>query len=442
MMKKANEETASVVKKATEEAASIVKKANDEADDILAKANAEKEAVMAETEKCKAALAENADKQIRDIKNNITQQKSIINSFNKEYKAMVDKYIKAYDPQVCADLIKDLDDIDGLVSDWAKNGIPDVVGTPKKAETTTHNPSPLQQQLQKAGVNVTMPKVEEKREETKVEEDNGVMPSPLTASSVASAAPQTSDTTEEETKSEAPKNFIKTGLAGNGGMAGIPANPSYGLGGERTLKNSVNHSETKTTESAPEPVSAANITVPKFGATAASDTTTSTATSSIPAFASALSNNSASTASSTADVKTDTAAAAETSTQADVKAEQKPGIYKVSADNKLYNDNNSSTSTGTTATPVNAVGSAPRAMGGMGLAPSSSSAQNNNVPKPGIYKIGADNKLTNSNAGYAPKAEQTDAANTANTSASQTTASVSSMTGMSKPGIYKVTDQQ
>jgi hypothetical protein len=294
-----------------------------------------------------------------------------------------------------------------------------------------------------------MPKVEEKHEEPK-EEVNGVMPSPLTASSVASQ-----QATEEETASEEPKNFIKTGLAGNGGMAGIPANPSYGLGGERTLKNSVNHSETKTTESVPEPVNTANITVPKFGSSSDSTnnstnngTTANTTASSIPAFASALSNNSsASTANATATstaIVTDSAA----------KNEQKPGIYKVSADNKLYNANNSAnntTNTTNTTNTANTTGSVNTglggglrgmgSMGGMGLAPSSNSTQNNNAPKPGIYKVGADNKLT-AGSNYAPKAEQSDTANTNANNNANANANASNATGMSKPGIYKVTDQQ
>lgn len=313
MIKQANEETATVIKKANEESAATVKKANDEAAEILKKANAEKDKIMAEAQKCSAAIAENADKQIQDIKDTIAQQKILINNFNKDYVALVDKYLKSYDPEATASVTKNLDEIVALVSEWQKNGIPETSAPKQNA------PQPaVQHKVPPFGVvNTPRPAAPVSNQEAKAETEEPKTvqsaPSPLAASSVPK--------TEEAPKQETAKPFIKTGLAGGVGMGGIPANPSYGLGGERTLKNSVSHSEApKPAEPAPEPVSAANINIPKFGEAAATEASKPEAEA------------------------------------------PKPGIYKVTADNHLYNENN------TTA-----------------------------APKPGIYKVTSDNKLYNDN---------------------------------------------
>jgi hypothetical protein len=332
---------------------------------------------MAEAHKCSAALAENAGKEIQDIKANITQQKILINSFNKDYSALVEKYLKAYNPEVTANVIKNLDDIDTMLNGWIKNGIPDVntnksnattipnlsygglngqktivpnlaitqttataTATAVAASTPVHTPAPA----------AATSEPEVKNEEPKTE----AIPSPLAASSVPKVE-------EPKPAQEAPKTFIKTGLAGGAGMGGIPANPSYGLGGERTLKNSVNHSETPkpAEQPAPEPVSTTNINVPKFGE----------------------------------------------AVEAEKPAQEapKPGIYKVSADNHLYNENNN----GNDSNNGNANNNVANNAGVNNAAVSNTSNANGNAanptnpanaaPKPGIYKVTADNHLYNDN---------------------------------------------
>lgn len=338
MIKQANEETAAVIKKANEESSVVLKKANEEAAEILRKANEEKNKIMAEAQKCSAALAENADKQIQDIKNTIAQQKTLINNFNKDYAALVDKYLKSYDAEATAGITKNLDEIDALVSEWQKNGIPE----PSAPKQNVPQPSVQHRVSPFGGANIPKPAaqvpVHVSSQETKPEAPKAAepAPSPLAASSVSKP--------EEAPKQETPKPFVKTGLAGGAGMGGIPANPSYGLGGERTLKNSVSHSEApKAAEPAPEPVSAANINVPKFGEAAAAEAPKPAAEA------------------------------------------PKPGIYKVTADNHLYNENRTIPAPASPVAPAQAV---PDKADAPSAAPAS---------KPGIYKVTSDNKLYNDN---------------------------------------------
>jgi hypothetical protein len=275
---------------------------------------------MAEAQKCSAALAENADNQIKDIKNNIAQQRALINSFTQEYNALVEKYTKAFDVEVGAKMTKDLDDIEALVNEWEKNGIPEPTGK-KPAQNMAVQVDANKQKLSniaafKAAAAENKPKDNSAQtQQTPVATNSAAAPSiqagPLAPGSVSNQK------VEEAPKEEAPKPFIKTGLAG-AGLGGIPANPSYGMGGERTLKNSVSHSEAPKVEEAPEPVSEPNVNVPKFGEGAN-----------------------------------------------DAENEQnapKPGIYKVSADNHLYNENE--------------------------MAP---------LPKPGIYKVSSVYNSNNEN---------------------------------------------
>lgn len=333
MIKQANEETAAVIKKANEEAAAIVKKANEEKDKIMAEAQA-----------ASAALATNADQQLKDIRASIAKQKVLISGFDKEYTALVEKYLKSYDSTETEKVTKKLDEIDAMVSDWEKSGLPKTEAKPAQQIPQT----PMQRMAAMNGFNLNTTKPVEKPAEKSTENpapktENPApktVPSPLTASSV----PKPAEAEEAKPKQEAPRTFIKTGLAGGAGMGGIPANPSYGLGGERSLKNSVSHSEApKQEQSAPEPVSMPSVNVPKF---VENVTEPKTAENDAP----------------------------------------KPGIYKVSADNHLYNDNR------------------PAQMAS-GVAPQPSVSQTvptpapemNNGPKPGIYKVSSDNKLYNDN---------------------------------------------
>lgn len=327
MIKQANEETSAVIKKATDEATVILKKANEEKDKILAEAQA-----------ASVALAANAGNQLKEIRTAVAKQKALMGSFDKEYKTMVEKYLKSYDGSEAERVNKDLDEIDAMVAEWEKSGIP------KVEEKSAHQmpQTAMQRVAAMNGMNISAPKQAPTPEPVAPKAENDVpkaMPSPLTASSVPKVEEK-----PEEPKQEAPKPFIKTGLAGGVGMGGIPANPSYGLGGERSLRNSVSHSEAPKQESAPEPVSAPSVDVPKFGE-----------------------NNN--------EPKQESAA-------------PKPGIYKVSADNHLYNNNR----------PVQP--SVNQAVPNPSPAPSASAPQAapaNNVPKPGIYKVSADNHLYNDN---------------------------------------------
>lgn len=362
MIKQANEETASVVKKANEQSAEMLKKANEEAAEILRSANEEKDKIMAEAKKCSAALAENADKQIQDIKNSVVKQKELITGFDKDFAALVDKYLKSYTPDTASNIIKNLDEIDSLVTEWQKSGIPEPTGTKQQSTPvqTNINPTMATSRVVAFGMGMPLkqqtPAPQQSTQDAKPAEEtpkSEPTPSPLAASSVPKP-------TEEEPKSDAPKSFVKTGLAGGIGMGGIPANPSYGLGGERTLKNSVSHSEApKSAEPAPEPVATAKINVPKFGET--------------------------------------TAAPAEEakSTQEAAPAQEapKPGIYKVTADNHLYNENNKSVNNGSAAdTSAQAAPAAENTQVKPGIY-----KVENTAPRPGIYKVTSDNKLYNDN---------------------------------------------
>lgn len=323
MIKQANEETGAVIKKANEEAAAILKSANEEKDKIMAEAQA-----------ASAAIEANAGNQLKEIKNSIAKQKTLMSGFDKEYSALVEKYLKNYDGSEAEKVIKNLDEIDAMVSEWEKSGVPKTEAKPVQQMSQT----PMQRMAAMSGISLSSSKPAEKPAEKASEaaaaktenEAPKVFPSPLAASSVPKPAEP------EEPKQEAPKPFIKTGLAGGVGMGGIPANPSYGLGGERSLRNSVSHSEAPKQEQAPEPVIEPSVNVPRFGENAAA-----------PA---APENNA-----------------------------PKPGIYKVSADNHLYNDNR----------PVQPE---PRVFPAPQAAPVT-----NNGPKPGIYKVNSDNKLYNDN---------------------------------------------
>lgn len=367
VVKKANEQSAEMLKKANEEYAALIKKANDEAAEILNEAENEKKRLIAEAHKTYDALAENADSQLADIKKAITKQKELIRGFDKDYAALVEKYLKVYTPDTAADMVKNLDEIDELVSEWQKSGVPEPTGAKQQNVAVQTNINPAMAATQHRAVSFGMPlkqqtpASQQTAQETKPADEapkSEPVPSPLAASSVPKPA-------EEEPKSEAPKPFVKTGLAGGMGMGGIPANPSYGLGGERTLKNSVSHSEApKNAEPAPEPVAAAKINVPKFGEAAAA-----------PA----------------EEAKPVQAAAP-------VQEAPKPGIYKVTADNHLYNENNKPAS------------SEPAANASAQAAPAAESTSQpapmvkpgiykveNGAPRPGIYKVTSDNKLYNDN---------------------------------------------
>ena len=380
MIKQANEESASVIKKANDEAAEIIKKANTESADIVKKANDEKDKIMAEAQKFSAALAENANKEIQDIKSNISQQRTIINSFNADYKALVEKYLKSYDASVSLKVVKDLDSIEALINKWDKEGVPTAGSSANKtaeaAAAAAPQPKPAVSSPAPAPTPAPSPVssgpafgtgMKKPDEAPKIEPaPSAVPPSPLASSSVPKA--------DDSSAQDAPKQYIKTGLGGQG-MGGIPANPSYGLGGERTLRNSINHSEApKPAEPAPEPISAANMTVPKFGEMTASSAPDGGA--------------------------------------------PKPGIYKVTSDNTLYNDNRPM---GSEPAPANTAPAGPATNTDSAPAPKADPAVNN-TPKPGIYKVTSDNTLYNENNKPNPPAGGIG----------------SDASGVVKPGIYKV----
>ncbi len=391
MIKQANEDVAATVKKAKDDAVLLVKKAKEEADAILKKANEEKEKVEAQTKNLQVSLAQNTATQIKDIKANIAQYKEIINSFSKDYNAMVEKYFKNFDAEGILNMTKDFDKIDEVLTEWQKSGVPKPTPAPapqkQVAQTIPTHKVPSFGGLQKMA-SQEVKAVEQPKTDPK--------PSPLATSSIPNKVeeqpkaepPKTASPNPEAPKAEQPKPFVKTGLAGGGGMGGIPANPSYGLGGERTLRSSVNHSEApKTTEPAPEPVSAANVNVPKFDSEPAP--------------------------------KVENTA-------------PKPGIYKVTADNHLYNENKTSEAAPSqpqaTANPAS---SQPQAAPQATANPASSQPQ-------------AAPQATANSAPSQPQATTEPAQGTPQTP--QSTASTSEKTPdtepapITKPGVYKVSD--
>lgn len=358
MIKEANEETANVIKKANDQSEEMIQKAKEEADKILSDAKAERDKINAETQKVAVALAQKASKQLQEIKDTIAQQKNLINSFDKEYAVIVGKYLKPYDPAATRGAIKNLDEINRMVTDWQKNGVPDVdmtaaVSAPQ-AEAKGSMPAFSIGAPGAPSINNDKPNVPP-------------VTSPLASSSVPKA--------DDSNNSEAAKPFIKTGLASGTGLGGIPANPTMNRQAA-TLKDSVSHAETPKPNTQP-----VNMGIP---ASAAAPT---------PAPAPAPTPVPVPTP---APVQTAAPAAAPANNAANTEEAPKPGIYKVGADNHLYNANDNAAKT-----------------------ENANNANHTEGVKPGVYKVGADNKLT-SGESEAPKP-------------------ASPLQGM-KPGVYKVTN--
>lgn len=297
-----------MIKQANEETAELIKKAKEEAAELVKKAKDEADTIIKQANGEKDKIMAEAQKYSVAISENASEEIKSIHSNIAQQKTVIDNFTREYSSLI-EKYLKEFDTEIGskLTSDLDK--IDSMVneweksGLPKPAA----QPAPATAQ----SVPNKMPAFANKPSETEIHKNEAPKPSPFAAGSISPETP------EDQSKSPQPKPFIKTGLGGSG-LGGIPTSPGYGLGRERTLRAGLNHNEPpKTPFNTPAPSAEAPL------------------------------NNTP---------KPAEAPAAESSTP-------KPGIYKVGADNHLYNENNQ---------------------------PSMS--------KPGIYKVTSDNNPFNNNS--------------------------------------------